>query len=51
MDEVDGCSSSDRGGISALIKVIKNSRMPVVCIANDHASRKIMSLLNHCYDL
>lgn len=51
MDEVDGCGSADRGGIGALIKVIKTSRMPIVCIANDHSSRKIVSLLNHCYDL
>ena len=51
MDEVDGCGSSDRGGIAALIKVIKNTRMPVVCISNDHSSRKIVSLINHCYDL
>lgn len=51
MDEVDGCSASDRGGIAALIKVIKNTRMPIVCISNDHSSRKIVSLLNHCYDL
>ena len=51
MDEVDGVGAGDRGGIAALIKVIKTTRMPIVCIANDHSSRKIMSLLNHCYDL
>lgn len=51
MDEIDGCGSSDRGGIGALIKVIKSTRMPIVCIANDHSSRKIVSLLNSCYDL
>ena len=51
MDEVDGCSSSDRGGIAALCKIIKNTRMPVVCISNDHSSRKIVSLITHCYDL
>jgi len=51
MDEVDGCGSSDRGGIAALIKVIKNTRMPIVCIANDHSNRKLVSLINHCYDM
>lgn len=47
MDEVDGISGgmSDRGGIAALLKVIKNSKMPVVCIANDHGSKKISILL------
>ena len=51
MDECDGVSASDRGGIAALIKVIKVTRMPVVCISNDHSSRKITALLNHCYDI
>ena len=51
MDEVDGCGSSDRGGIAALIRMLKITRMPIVCIANDHSSRKIVSLMNHCYDL
>ena len=51
MDEVDGCGSSDRGGIAALIKVIKVTKTPIVCISNDHSSRKIVSLLNHCYDI
>lgn len=51
MDEVDGCGSSDRGGIAALIRIIKNTRTPIICIANDHSSRKIMSLMNHCYDV
>lgn len=35
MDEVDGMSAGDRGGISALIDIIKNSKIPVICIAND----------------
>jgi replication factor C subunit 1 len=51
MDEVDGCSAGDRGGIAALIKVIEKCRQPIVCIANDHGSRKISSLLTHCYDI
>lgn len=51
MDEVDGCGSSDRGGIAALIKVIKVTKMPIICISNDHSSRKIVSLINHCLDL
>ena len=51
MDEVDGCSSSDRGGIAQLIKIIKNTKVPIVCVCNDHSSRKIVSLLSHCYDL
>ena len=35
MDEVDGVGAGDRGGIGALIKVIKTSRTPIICICND----------------
>ena len=43
MDEIDGVSggSSDKGGISELVKIIKTTKMPIVCIANDHGSKKI----------
>jgi len=51
MDEVDGMGGSDRGGIPELIKVIKDSKSPIVCICNDRQCQKIRSLANHCYDL
>ena len=51
MDEVDGCGGGDRGGISALIQVIKISKTPIICICNDRENRKLMSLLNHCFDI
>ena len=35
MDEVDGVGAGDRGGIAALIKVIKTSKTPIICICND----------------
>jgi len=35
MDEVDGMSSGDRGGIAVLIQLIKETRVPIVCICND----------------
>ena len=41
MDEVDGVGAGDRGGLPALIKIIKLSKMPIVCIANDIGNRKI----------
>ena len=44
-------SAGDRGGISALIDIIKNSKIPVICIANDRQSQKLKSLGNHCYDI
>eukprot|EP00210_Caulerpa_lentillifera_P002697 g2577.t1 len=51
MDEVDGMSSGDRGGISDLIANIKTSKIPIVCICNDKYNRKLTSLKNHCLDL
>lgn len=51
MDEVDGMGGSDRGGIQELIKVIKVSKSPIVCICNDRQHQKIKSLANSCYDL
>ena len=51
MDEVDGVSSSDRGGLPALVKIIKLTKMPIVCIANDSGNRKIQTLKNNSYDL
>lgn len=51
MDEVDGMSSGDRGGISAIIQMIKNSKVPIICICNDRACEKIRSLANHCNDI
>jgi len=51
MDEVDGVGAGDRGGIAALIKVIKSSKTPIICICNDRQSQKLASLVNHCFDL
>jgi len=51
MDEVDGMGGSDRGGIPELIKVIKASKTPIICICNDRHSVKIKSLAGHCYDI
>lgn len=51
MDEVDGMGGSDRGGMAELIKIIKISRVPIICICNDRQSPKIKSLANHCFDL
>ncbi|CAD8132510.1 unnamed protein product [Paramecium pentaurelia] len=51
MDEVDGMTGSDRGGISALIECIKSTRIPIVCICNDIDNQKLKSLLTHCYSI
>ena len=52
MDEVDGMSGNeDRGGISAIIDIIKKTKTPIICIANDRQSQKLKTLVNYCYDL
>lgn len=32
MEEVDECGASDRGGLGALVKIIKDTKLPIVCI-------------------
>ena len=52
MDEVDGMAANeDRGGVAELINLIKNSKVPVICMCNDRNHQKIRSLANHCFDL
>lgn len=51
MDEIDGMSGSDRGGIAAIIQVIKDTKTPIVCICNDRYNQKLKSLTNYCFDV
>lgn len=41
MDEVDGVGGGDRGGLSALLAIIKKTKVPIVMICNDHGDRRI----------
>lgn len=51
MDEVDGMSGGDRGGVADLIASIKISKIPIICICNDRYSQKLKSLVNYCLPL
>ncbi|KAH9301736.1 hypothetical protein KI387_013319, partial [Taxus chinensis] len=51
MDEVDGMSGGDRGGVTDLIASIKMSKIPIICICNDRYNQKLKSLVNHCLAL
>ena len=51
MDEVDGMGAGDRGGNAALIRMIKKTKNPIICICNDGQSPKIRSLAFSCYHL
>ncbi|GLJ22249.1 hypothetical protein SUGI_0418410 [Cryptomeria japonica] len=51
MDEVDGMSGGDRGGVTDLISSIKMSKIPIICICNDRYNQKLKSLVNYCLAL
>ncbi|XP_073093831.1 replication factor C subunit 1 [Manis javanica] len=52
MDEVDGMAGNeDRGGIQELIGLIKNTKIPIICMCNDRNHPKIRSLVHYCFDL
>jgi replication factor C subunit 1 len=51
MDEIDGMSSGDRGGIAELIREMRNAKTPIICICNDRYNPKVRSLANHCKDI
>jgi replication factor C large subunit len=49
LDEVDGLSgTSDRGGVGAILKVIKESVHPIVMTANDPNSPRLKDLFKVC---
>lgn len=51
MDEVDGMSSGDRGGVGALKILIKKTRVPIIAIANDGNSQKMRPLSDVCFKM
>lgn len=49
IDEIDGLSGQqDRGGVSAVIDVIKESNFPIILTANDAYSDKLKTLRTYC---
>jgi replication factor C large subunit len=49
LDEVDGLSgTSDRGGVSAILKVIKDAVHPIIMTANDPDSPRLKDLMRVC---
>ena len=59
MDEIDGMNSGDKGGINALIKLIRPKKTkkqknenstycPIFCISNYHIDKKIRELIKTC---
>lgn len=44
MDEVDGMSAGDRGGVGALNALIRKTQVPIIAIANDMSNPKMKPL-------
>ncbi|KAF7331659.1 Replication factor C subunit 1 [Mycena kentingensis (nom. inval.)] len=51
MDEVDGMSAGDRGGVGALNALIKKSKVPIICIANDRGAQKLKPLQGTTFNM
>jgi DNA polymerase III delta prime subunit len=60
MDEIDGMNNGDKGGITALIKIIRQKKTkkqrlenmtmnPIICIGNYYIDKKIKELMKVCY--
>jgi replication factor C large subunit len=48
VDEVDGLSASDRGGLPLLLDMVKRARIPIVITANDIWDKKFITLRQTC---
>lgn len=51
MDEVDGMSAGDRGGVGALNMLIKKSKVPIIAICNDKSNPKMKPLAATCFQM
>ncbi|TXT05015.1 hypothetical protein VHUM_03835 [Vanrija humicola] len=51
MDEVDGMSSGDRGGVGALNALIKKTKIPMILICNDRSLPKMKPLWGTTFNL
>jgi replication factor C subunit 1 len=51
MDEVDGMSTGDRGGIGELARVIAACTFPIICIANERGTPRLRPLASCCLDI
>lgn len=51
MDECDGMSSGDVGGMAALMNMIKVTKNPIICICNERGDQHVRKLSEVCYDI
>ncbi|WRT63728.1 uncharacterized protein IL334_000651 [Kwoniella shivajii] len=51
MDEVDGMSAGDRGGVGALNVLIKKTKIPMILICNDRTLQKMKPLQSTTFNM
>ncbi len=52
LDEIDCLSGNDRGGSEAILKVLKESKNPVILTANDvYSNQKLIGIREYCHRL
>ncbi|KAK6528318.1 hypothetical protein TWF281_009561 [Arthrobotrys megalospora] len=51
MDEVDGMSGGDRGGVGQMAAICRKTQIPVICICNDRRLQKMKPFDHVTYDL
>lgn len=51
MDEVDGMSAGDRGGVGALNALIKKTKVPIIAICNDKSTPKMKPLMHTTFQM
>jgi len=51
MDECDGMTAGDKGGMQALINMIKVTKNPIICICNERGDQHVKNLAPHCLDI
>ncbi|KAK0534552.1 DNA replication factor C complex subunit Rfc1 [Tilletia horrida] len=51
MDEVDGMSGGDRGGVGAINALIKKTKVPIICICNDRRNKKMQPFERTCFSM
>ncbi|KAG1854949.1 hypothetical protein DFJ58DRAFT_371957 [Suillus subalutaceus] len=51
MDKVNGISASDRGDVCALNALMKMTKIPIICIANDRGAQKLKPLIANTFGM
>lgn len=51
LDEIDGLSIGDRGGVTEMIQLINDTEIPIICVGNDRQHQNMRTLSSYAKDL